>query len=213
VKLPMFRAEVFLCALALGGNACGYPSQPDYPGSPMDPVSVQAVKVAPQTILLSAIGETRQLSATIAPDDATDKAVAWESSDTSVASVSATGLVTAMAAGSGVFVTVVTRDGHREASVNVTVDPFATVIPVEAVKVTPQSMVLTRIGETRQVTASIGPDNATDKAVTWESSDSSVATVDAAGLVTARGIGSGVFITVVTHDGHLQSSTNVSVDP
>jgi len=213
VTVPRLRVELLACALALGGNGCGYSSQPDYPGSPMDPVSVEGVKAAPQSILLSAIGETRQLAATVAPDDATDKVVTWESSDSSVATVDATGLVTAKAIGAGVLITVVTHDGGHQASVNVTVDPAATVIPVEAVKATPQSMVLTAIGQTRWVTASIGPVNATDKAVTWESTDPSVASVDSTGLVTARGIGSGVFITVVTHDGHLQSSTNVTVAP
>jgi uncharacterized protein YjdB len=213
VTAPTFRVGLLACALALVGNGCGYTSQSDYPSSPMDPVSVEGVKAAPQSILLTAIGETRQLTATVAPDDATDKAVSWESSNSAVASVSATGLVTAKAIGAGVLVTVVTHDGGHQASVNVRVDPSATVIPVEAVKTTPQSMVLTAIGETRRVTASIGPANATDKAVTWESTDPSVASVDSTGLVTARGIGSGVFITVITHDGHLESSTNVTVNP
>ena len=86
-------------------------------------------------------------------------------------------------------------------------------VPVEGVKVTPQSVVMTAIGETRQLTATVGPVTATDKAVTWESTDTTVASVDATGLVTARGIGAGVFITAVTHDGHFQSSANVSVSP
>lgn len=198
---------------ALVGHGCTYPSQPYDAGPGADPVSVDAVKVTPQSIVMIAIGETRQLSATVTPNDATDQAVAWESSDTSVAAVDAAGLVTAKAVGSGVFITVVTHDGHRQASVNVTVDPSATVVPVEMVKATPQSIVLTAIGETRQLTAAVGPATATDKTVAWETSDSSVATVDANGLVTARGIGSGVFVTVVTHDGGLEASVNVSVNP
>lgn len=167
--------------LALGAAAC---SNPDEPGSLGVPV--QGVKVAPQSILLTSIGETRQLVATVAPDDATDQAVTWESTDTSVASVDAAGLVTARAVGAGIFVTVITHDGHHQASVNVTVDPAATVVPVEGVKVTPQSIVMTAIGETRQLTATVGPVTATDKAVTWESTDTTVASVDATGLVTAR---------------------------
>ena len=91
--------------------------------------------------------------------------------------------------------------------------PPTEVVPVEGVKVTPQSVVLTVIGETRQLIAAVGPDKATDKAVEWESTDTTVAKVDATGLVTARGIGAGVFITAVTHDGHFQSSANVTVNP
>ena len=173
---------------------------------------VLGVKVTPQSVLLTALGETRQLSATIDPDSATDQRMTWMSSDTSVATVDAGGVVTAGAPGLGCL----SRPSPATAtaaSANVGVDPSATVVPVEAVKVTPQSVVMIVIGETRQLTATVGPDNATDKVVDWESTDTTVATVDTNGLVTARGIGAGVFITAVTHDGHFQSSANVSVNP
>ena len=87
------------------------------------------------------------------------------------------------------------------------------VVPVQNIKVTPQSVQLTAIGETKQLVASIGPANATDRAVTWESTDPSVASVDGSGLVTARSAGVGVFVTVITHDGNLQASANVGVFP
>lgn len=83
---------------------------------------MQAVRVTPQVVQFAAIGETRQLRATVVPADATDQAITWESTDSSVASVDAGGLVTAKAAGSGVFITVYTRDGRHEASVNVSVN-------------------------------------------------------------------------------------------
>ena len=200
-------------ALALGQVACTSPYEPGGQGQSTDIVPVQGVRVTPQSVLLTAVGETRQLSAVVAPDNATDKRVTWVSLDTSVASVDAGGLVTAKAAGLGVMITAVTTDGHHEATANVGVDPSATVVPVEGVKVTPQSIVMTAIGETRQLIATVGPEAATDKAVEWESTDTTVATVNATGLVTARGIGAGVFITAVTHDGHFQSSANVTVNP
>jgi len=84
---------------------------------------------------------------------------------------------------------------------------------VEGIRVTPQSVQLSAIGETRQLTAAISPVNATDQAITWESADSAVASVDADGLVTARAAGTGVFVTAITHDGHHESSANVSVIP
>lgn len=199
--------------LSLGGFACSYPSDPGYTGTMTDPVPVQGVRLTPQSVVFTTIGETSQLTATVMPDTATDKAITWASSDTSVAAVDASGLVTARAAGSGVLVTVVTHDGRHEASTTITVEPPPAVVPVEAVKLTPQSIVLTAIGETRQLTVEVTPDNATDKSVAWVSSDTSVATVDANGLVTARGIGSGIFVTVVTNDGHRESSTNVTVNP
>jgi uncharacterized protein YjdB len=103
--------------LVLGTSGCSSSSQPT------DSVAVQGVRVTPQSVVLSAIGETRQLTATIAPVDASDQAITWESSDAGVVSVDADGLVTAHAAGTGVFITAITHDGHHESSVNVSVVP------------------------------------------------------------------------------------------
>ena len=87
------------------------------------------------------------------------------------------------------------------------------VVPVDGVRLTPQVIQLSTIGETKQLVATVSPANASDKVVTWESSDPLVATVDANGLVTARGVGDAVFVTVFTRDGHFQASTNVTVVP
>lgn len=110
--------RILIVLLTVGANACGYSTQPNYPDPP---VSVEGVRLTPQSVVLAAIGETRQLVATVAPANATDRALTWESSDPSVATVDATGLVTARAPGAGVFVTVFTHDGHHQASVNVSV--------------------------------------------------------------------------------------------
>lgn len=110
--------KVSMVLLAAVASGCGYSTQPNYPPTT---VTVEGVIVTPQSVVLVAIGETRQLVATIAPLDATDRAVTWESSDPSVATVDAAGLVTARAAGDGVFITVFTHDGHHQASVNVSV--------------------------------------------------------------------------------------------
>ena len=87
------------------------------------------------------------------------------------------------------------------------------VVHVTGVKVTPQSVVLTAVGQTKQLFATIQPADASDMEVTWESTNTAVATVNTTGLVTATGIGDGVFITVHTHDGDFQASVNVSVQP
>jgi uncharacterized protein YjdB len=96
------------------------------PGSYSSPygglVTVQGVKVTPQVVQLN-VGQTRLLVATLAPTNATDQVVAWESSDTTIASVSAAGVVAAKAPGAGVFVTAFTHDGGFQASVNVSVNP------------------------------------------------------------------------------------------
>jgi uncharacterized protein YjdB len=86
-------------------------------------------------------------------------------------------------------------------------------IPVLGVKLTPQTLVFAGIGEAQALTATVVPENATDQAVFWESTDPSIASVDALGRVTARAIGSNVFVTVRTDDGNFQASCNVQVSP
>jgi uncharacterized protein YjdB len=114
------------CLSGCGGDA-GAPalnaSPTGEPNPPIDTVEVQAVKVAPQVLQLFAIGDSRQLSVDVLPTNATDKTVVWESTDPTVASVDAAGVVTAKAAGIGVFVTAYSRDRLHQASVNVSVLP------------------------------------------------------------------------------------------
>lgn len=114
------RSTALYCLFALvvlSATGCTDPDQPP------EVVAVQGVRVTPQSIQLPAIGATVQLMATVSPANATDRAITWESTDASVVSVDADGLVTARAVGSGIFVTAVTRDGHHEASANVSVNP------------------------------------------------------------------------------------------
>jgi uncharacterized protein YjdB len=116
-----FTARPASLLLLLAAAACGDSGSLADPDPPVANVPVQGVKVTPQVVQFLAIGETRQIVATIAPANATDQAITWESSDPSVASVDPAGVVTAKAAGAGVFITAYTHDGHHEASVNVTV--------------------------------------------------------------------------------------------
>lgn len=112
-----------ICGLALDVNACTSPGDLYGPGVSATTVPVQGVTVAPQSIQFTAIGETRNLSARIFPSNATDRAVTWESTDTTVATVDTAGRVTARAAGFAVLVTAFTHDGHHEASASVSVNP------------------------------------------------------------------------------------------
>ena len=91
--------------------------------------------------------------------------------------------------------------------------PAVVPIPVVGVKVTPQSLALLGVGDTATVHATIAPLDATDRALTWESTDSNIVRVDSVGHITAKALGVAVFITAITHDGHFQASTNVSVNP
>lgn len=123
--------------------------------------------------------DTYQLTATVKPDDATDKTVTWSSTNTAVATVSSSGLVTAVKEGSA---NIVAKAGGKTA--NCIVDVAMKVIPVTSVSLSSTSIALTET-ETFQLTATVNPSNATDKTVTWSSSKTSVATVSSNGLVTA----------------------------
>ena len=79
------------------------------------------------------------------------------------------------------------------------------------ITLTPDSAILTKKGETVQLIATVTPENTLDKKVIWSSSDSSVATVDANGLVTAVSNGT-VIITVTTEEGGKTATTKVTVN-
>ena len=122
-------------------------------------------------------GDTQTLSATVKPDNATDKTVTWTSSNTSVATVDG-GKVTAVAPGTA---TITAKAGDKTATCAVTVEKK--VVPVTSVTLDRTTLTMTE-GDTQTLTATVKPDDATDKTVTWTSSNTSVATVDG-GKVTA----------------------------
>jgi uncharacterized protein YjdB len=152
------------------------------------------------------VGQTVQLTAVVEPENATNKRVTWNSSNEAVATVSATGLVFAVAEGEAI-ITVTTEDGNFTASVNITVN----LVPVTSVSITQGDQTL-EVGQTIQLTAVIEPENATNKNVTWSSSNESVATVSETGLVTAISEGT-ADIRVTTEDGNFTDTITVNVVP
>ncbi len=125
-------------------------------------------------------GESAELTAVVEPEDATDKTVTWESSDEKVATVDENGKVTAVGGGKAV---ITVKAGDKSATCEVTVT-----VPVTSVTLDKNELSLEK-GESAVLTASVDPDDATDKTVTWESSDEKVATVDENGKVTAVAAG------------------------
>jgi len=137
-------------------------------------------------------GETITLVATVAPDNATDKTVTWTTSDETVATVK-DGIVTTLKSGE---VTITAKAGEQTATCQVTVK--VKVIPVTGITLDKSTAELTE-GETLILVATVSPDNATDKTITWTSSDVTVATVKD-GIVTTLKAGE-VTITAVANDG------------
>ena len=168
-------------------------------------VPVTGVVLDNNTISLTE-GESLALTAIVTPSNATDQSVTWSSSNTSVATVSSLGVVTAKAVGSAT-ITVKTNDGSKTASCSVSVK--AKIISVTGVSLDRSTLSMTD-GDTYALTASVTPSNATDQSVTWSSSNTSVATVSSLGVVTAKAVGSAT-ITVKTNDGSKTASCSVSV--
>jgi uncharacterized protein YjdB len=266
--------------------------------TPPDDVPVTGVSVTPAGTSVG-VGATTILTATVSPSNATNQSVTWASSHSSVATVSSTGVVTGVAAGSAT-ITVTTQDGGHTATCTVTViesdddttptpcdSPVAATLPlvidgagefcrvtsgsitnvnswnmqlveingidytntwssqmpdridgnyyiyymgeypwshlevngsggdsqsvtVTGVTVSPTSTSVS-VGATTTLSATVSPENATNKSVHWNSGDTSVATVGSAGVVTGVSAGSAT-ITATTVDGGFAAVSNVTVN-
>ena len=161
-----------------------------------------------KTSLTLEVGENYTLVVTVSPSNATDKSVTWSSTNSSVATVSS-GKVTAKSEGT----TMIAAEAHngKTATCIVTVnEPASEVIEATSVSFNKTSLTL-EIGESETLTATILPNNAMDKTVTWTSSDQAVAMV-ANGKITAIGSGNAT-ITATTSNGKTATCTVTVSDP
>lgn len=144
------------------------------------------------------MGKTLVLPITALPEGASES-YSWESSDTAVATVGADGTVTAVAPGT-VTITVTGANATASCTVTVTVPPERIVLSQEELSL--------NVGSTQPLAAVVMPENATDKQVTWESSDTAIVTVGADGTVTAVAPGSAA---VTVRCGEVTASCTVTV--
>lgn len=131
-------------------------------------------------------GNSLQLTATVSPADAENKALTWSTDNKDVATVDPTGKVTAVKAGTA-NIKVVPQDGGK-ASATCKITVTAKEIKVTEITLSETKLAL-NTSETRTLTATVKPDDATNKNVTWSSDTPAVATVDATGKVTAVAAG------------------------
>ena len=162
-------------------------------------IEVSSVKLDQSEVSLRA-GETVTLTATVNPSDATDKTVTWTTSDQTIATVS-NGVVTAKKVGSA---TITAKAGSKTATCQITV--VATEVTSVSLNKTTASL---KAGETVTLTATVNPSDATDKTVTWTSSDQTVATVSN-GVVTAKKVGTA---TITAKAGSKTATCQITVEP
>ena len=187
--MTLLALTLALCSI-LGLTACGGNNDNgNNIGGSNSTIAVTSITLNRSSLNLE-IGDTVSLYETIYPSNATDKSVTWSSSNTSVATVS-NGLVTAISTGTSTIT--VKTSNNKTATCYVTVNPKN--IAVTSVELNKSSATI-EVGDTLNLTATIYPSNATDKSVTWSSSNTSVATVSN-GLVTAISTGTST-ITVKT---------------
>ena len=167
-----------------------------------DPVNVEGVSLNINEITLEQ-GETYTLTASITPENATDKTLIWTTDNEGVASVSSDGIITALSQGSCI-VYVTTHDGGYTASCNVTV-----IKSVTGISLAPVSIKII-IGNSAQLTAEVEPADATNTAVTFISGNDAVASVSAGGLVTANSVGTAI-ITAAAEDGGFTAECEITV--
>ena len=170
----------------------------------VNPKIIEVTSITLSTDVLSLVeGKSETLVATIKPDDATDKAIIWSTSDATIATVEG-GKVSALKEGTS---TITAKAGNKSATCTVKVSSSS--IPVNGVSLNKVSLSMD-VGNSQTLTASVSPSYATNKEVTWSSSNTSIATVSSSGVITAKAAGTAT-ITVKTKDGGKTASCKVTV--
>lgn len=211
IAAVMLAASLALGTAALTGcNLIGGTGDNGQEQTEGQKVPVTGVTVSSPSLKLK-VGASQTLTATVAPENATDKKVSWVSSKPEIAEVDESGKVTAKAAGTA-KITVTTADGGKtdycevEVSDEASTDP---VVNVTGVSLSVKTKALS-VGASFVLTATVAPENAADKTVSWASSKPEVASVDQSGKITAKAVGT-ASITVTTNDGGKTDVCTVTV--
>ena len=170
-------------------------------------VAVTDVDVNTNSITLSK-GNTSRIYANVQPAEATNKGIDFSSDNTSVATVDAEGVVTAVENGSATIKVASSENAGIYKEVLVTVQPDT--VAVTGVTLAEHNLEIEETGAAQQLHATVSPEEASNKAVQWQSSNPTVASVSQTGLVTPLQAGQ-TTITVTTVDGNHQDTCVVTV--
>jgi len=160
-----------------------------------DNVPVQSLSLN-VNVINTTVGDEIHLNATIKPDNATNKIVTWESSNSNVATV-LDGVVKTKGVGTAT-ITATSINGKKDTC---TVTVKSNDVEVQSVTLNSNN-IKTKVGEEVSLMATISPSNATNKTITWSSSDTSVATVNSSGKVTGKNEGTAT-ITAKSNNGKI----------
>ena len=193
------------------------------------PAEVKADKITlnRESVTFTALNQTFSLSATVTPENAEEKAVGWNSINTSAVTVDENGKITAVGRGSSVVFCFLKSNGEVFAKCSVTVqipdtqpeptkpvEPKPTepeVVKVSSITLNPDISLKIEEGNSSKITATIAPSNATNSSVKWVSSSPDVATVDDSGNVTAIKEGSTTITCTAVDGSGVSASCTVTV--
>ncbi len=152
--------------------------------------------------------ETVQLSGSVLPANASNKDLVWTTNDEHIATVSESGLVTAVAVGE------VTITATSQSTPDISATCQVSVVPTPVASITlSQTSVSLKATETVSLTATVAPETATVKDVTWTSDNPKVATVDENGVITAVTAGEAVITVTATDGSGVFNTVKVQVEP
>ena len=166
----------------------------------VNPIKVKSISLNKKSTSI-VLGNQETITVIFNPANTTDKTVTWSSSDKTIATVS-NGVITAKKVGTA---KITAKSGGKTASVNVTVKP----VTVQSISLNKTSSTMF-VGNNETLTATVNPSNASNKKVIWTSSDSTVATVNSSGTVTAKKAGT-TTITAKSEDGNKIATCLITV--
>ena len=148
-------------------------------------------------------GETTKLEASVYPSNAEDKTISWESSDTSVLTVSSTGSLTAVGVGTATITAKTSRGTSKKFTITVNE------VMAESISITNNETEIL-LEDTQTLECEFSPENTTDKTIEWSSSDESVISVSSDGEIIANKLGTATI--TATHK-ELTDSIDIEVKP
>ena len=176
-----------------------------YKGSAAEPVYPTAISISGSSEL--SLNQTSQLSVAYTPNDTNQKKVTWQSSDSSVVSVSNTGLITGVSEGTAIITATCLGANGENISNSLTIKVSRVAVTGVTLNATTKDV---SVGKEVALTATVAPNNASNKEVTWSTADSSIANVSTTGVVTAKKIGL-TTVTATTLDGGYTASCAINV--
>lgn len=175
-------------------------------------IKVTNIKLNKSSLTLK-YNESAKLTATISPANATNKNVTWKSSNSKLVTVDSNGNIKVVGnKNAKAVITVTSKDGSYKASATINVKAVTNTVKVTGVKINEgnNNTVYLNQNPTIKLTATVYPTNATNKNITWRSSNTNVATIDNNGLITIKGLGNAT-ITVTTNDSSYKATYTLTV--